>query len=668
MKKGLSLFCLMILGNWAFSQWEQMPSPEVYNVRFLVKHHDKAYAGIAGALCAGDKESEQRYAFYNIDVNSTGLRCAASWGDYFVTGTTGSLLSVYSDVSIAQKLTTRSLAAGIINCVSVKDHIILAGTDNGIYRSVDTLKSAQLVSPVNVYTINQFAYAGSHWYAATTKGVFSSQDQGASWQQAGLANTVVNSIEFLGDTVYAATNTGLLISDDHGQNWEVHPYFSTSSIMKLILQEGTLFINTRDGLYKKEAGASINPAFLGLAGEYTGAMQLGRTSMISSFWGIVVREDAGQWIPAISPTSYEAKVQVLAGNDQVLLAGTDTRGLFASFDKGRTWIMRSPPFDFGSVYGILSAYTTNNYWFSTTLKGIYRSSDEGAVWILKNNGLPEATRAISYFTHEDKLWICTNKGLFYSTDFGDTWQTPASSISSEVRYLVKNSVGKFYASTSLGLYESVSPYDNWAPAGFQSVNLAYGLAQWNDTLYAATNGSGIFQSNDGGESWNDVNDGLKNLSNLKIVANDSHALTINGLGNIYVKLHKEQGWSSFNDDLILFSAVNDIMILKDTVYVSAGFDGLHKRALSDYSPVLGIKHRKVNEERNYIYPNPANDLLNFQNKEDISRIEILEQSGKIVLSSSYAETLDISAIQCGFYFVKIFWKDNYVTEEKLVVW
>ncbi|GAL84873.1 hypothetical protein MYP_2101 [Sporocytophaga myxococcoides] len=85
----------------------------------LVNHHDKAYAVIEGRLCAGDRESEDVYAFYPID-QSTGVKYACSWGDYFVTATSN-IVTVYSDVSTGQKLRSQTWAKGYIYSLEVKE-------------------------------------------------------------------------------------------------------------------------------------------------------------------------------------------------------------------------------------------------------------------------------------------------------------------------------------------------------------------------------------------------------------------------------------------------------------------------------------------------------------------------------------------------------------------
>ena len=56
-----------------------------------------------------------------------------------------------------------------------------------------------------------------------------------------------------------------------------------------------------------------------------------------------------------------------------------------------------------------------------------------------------------------------------------------------------------------------------------------------------------------------------------------------------------------------------------------------------------------------IYPNPANDVIKILNSNDlnISRIEIIDLTGRVVLSTENTDDIDISAIPEGQYFVKV---------------
>ncbi len=65
--------------------------------------------------------------------------------------------------------------------------------------------------------------------------------------------------------------------------------------------------------------------------------------------------------------------------------------------------------------------------------------------------------------------------------------------------------------------------------------------------------------------------------------------------------------------------------------------GLDENTLSDFS----------------VYPNPTTGVLNIQSKTNIVQIEIYNQLGQIVLSNSNKNTIDISRVSQGIYFIKI---------------
>ena len=72
----------------------------------------------------------------------------------------------------------------------------------------------------------------------------------------------------------------------------------------------------------------------------------------------------------------------------------------------------------------------------------------------------------------------------------------------------------------------------------------------------------------------------------------------------------------------------------------------------------------THENRNiHIYPNPTKDVL-ILSINDVSRVEIYDLLGRIILSETYPDSeINVSLLQQGTYFVKIFTDNNCYTEK-----
>ncbi|MEL6832028.1 MAG: T9SS type A sorting domain-containing protein [Bacteroidota bacterium] len=76
------------------------------------------------------------------------------------------------------------------------------------------------------------------------------------------------------------------------------------------------------------------------------------------------------------------------------------------------------------------------------------------------------------------------------------------------------------------------------------------------------------------------------------------------------------------------------------------------------------------EERLLIYPNPSRDLVYLQGPEWASKatVEVFANTGQLILQQAYAETLNISTLPAGAYFVRL--QDqagNYTAPQRLIV-
>ncbi|TDI69057.1 MAG: T9SS type A sorting domain-containing protein [Bacteroidetes bacterium] len=67
-----------------------------------------------------------------------------------------------------------------------------------------------------------------------------------------------------------------------------------------------------------------------------------------------------------------------------------------------------------------------------------------------------------------------------------------------------------------------------------------------------------------------------------------------------------------------------------------------------------------------VYPNPTKGILNIQSKTSISQIEIYTLLGQLVLSNSNKNTIDISSVSQGLYFIKVKDENENIGTKKVV--
>lgn len=660
MKVLRSIFALASAGMFSnvHAQWEWMGAPSTSGVSFLVAHQDKAHAGMAGSLFAGDREAVDRTVFYQIDPEATGLTTALSWGDQFVTGSTSGRVLVYSNVSSAQRRINSHPTTRSITSLAALGPVLLVGAYDGVHRSTDTLQSAvQSTDSARIRGVNRLEVFDGIVYAATDSGLFVSRDTGVSWTRVATPRRKILDVARHLDTLYVGTEAGLHPSADNGSTW-LEPLLAAERFPRLMVRGGILFAATQTDLWRKDPDGGtwirIQP---GLAGRFLDVEIMGRLWMVASAWGVAVSEDGDPWVVAKSASgATQANIQVLTTDGTRFLAGTDTRGTFVSSDRGRTWAMRSHPFHYGGVYGVLSNAFHDGFWYSTTLEGIHRSADSGFAWDLVNSGLPADLRVYAFLPQGERLWIATAKGIFSTQNHGDTWtSTPGRPAGASVYDLATTRDGLLWAATDTGLQSAPSPYRNWTLATDLPRGSMVHLAQRGDTLYAFASAAGPWRSLDGGATWKVVRNGLPGSYLQRVQVGSRHAFAANGMGKVFVLAHADTSWQPFQGDLPDIG-IDATLLLNDTVFAASRFGGLYRRALPDGA--TGIESRTPTSRPAFAHDAAARSLR-FLDPAALTGATVRDLSGRVVLeASAHTSWLSLGRLPPGLYILSMAYRDR----------
>ena len=321
-------------------------------------------------------------------------------------------------------------------------------------------------------------------YAATSRGVFITDDEGESWKNRGLK--LVNDITIVDKVLYAAANNGIYKSKNGGETWEE----IKSSI------EDAAFV-----LVQKEDVSRM----IGVSAGWETWSRLGRQYYRAGPYfneGIFFSEDGGQtW--GKSRHFYDTDVFTIAINGSTLFAGTEcSRGAFRSLDEGKSWhyLEVGIPGAQNQMHYTMDIYVDAEFVLMTGRDSSFVSYDNGDTWeILPIPGhshgifVDEDLILIGQSHYDNKTGLKTRAHIWKSEDKGKTWRVSEKGFpggaKTEIKVIIKNESDRGIYLTTFGHKKS--------GAGTKDELQGVGL--------------GIYRSFDNGETWARFNKGLESL-------------------------------------------------------------------------------------------------------------------------------------------------------------
>lgn len=207
---------------------------------------------------------------------------------------------------------------------------------------------------------------------------------------------------------------------------------------------------------------------------------------------------AQQWTPLGAFGGRITALATSAGAPLVVLTGAQSGGLYRSLDAGASWVPTGAS-QLGTQTVHAAAFDpsgTGVAWAGTESRGIFRSGDGGATWAPASTGLPP-------------------QGTSYPPVFAIAADPADPS-------LVLAGLGLGGAAGKLRIYRSIDGGRTWnetAGSGLEGTaitDLEFGAG----AVFAATEGKGVWVSEDRGQFWEHVGDGTIDNTSVEALAVD----------------------------------------------------------------------------------------------------------------------------------------------------
>ena len=295
---------------------------------------------------------------------------------------------------------------------------------------------ADTPGPMMTPSIQALATVGSNTVYAGSfgLGIFRSDDRGQSWSlsNTGMTDPFVLSLAAAADgTVYAGTfRGGVFRTRNGGKTWDpINAGLKRLEIKALLINRGTIYAGTADGLYRLMEGAgewNVETKGLDDVLVHSIAVAPDRTVYVGTSGKGLLRHtpESSEWQRVTHGLVdheglRENFIRALAmDSNRTIYAGTFDGGVFRSGDGGVNWrpISRALPND-----SIRSIVLNEKGLYVATGRGIFKSMNEGGQWTALNKGLTELSIQVLISGREGVLYAGTSAGVFRSDDDGTNW-------------------------------------------------------------------------------------------------------------------------------------------------------------------------------------------------------------------------------------------------------
>jgi uncharacterized protein (TIGR03437 family) len=243
----------------------------------------------------------------------------------------------------------------------------------------------------------------------------------------------------------------------------------------------------------------------------------------------------------------------------------------------------------------------------TTSRGVFASSDNGKTWSASSNGLGNLT-VNALAPAGPNVLAGTSSGIYRSGDGGRNW-TLAVAGSQFIRPLLVTGAGVFAGNSAGRIYRSNDNGQSWAERGTVPNNPSVSaLAASGANLFAGT-ARGVFRSTDQGQTWTAVSNGLPNNAAPIVLALGVNNGTLYAgtnfyrnssnqpLPQVYASTNNGQSWTAVGDTIVFsfgggigYAGVSQLAFEGTNVYALTGFGAavFNGQAWSEYLGNSGL--------------------------------------------------------------------------------
>ncbi len=377
-------------------------------------------------------------------------------------------------------------------------------------------------------------------------GIFKSSDGGANWARVG-SLTYALSIAISAstpETMYAGATDGIYKSTDGGTTWTqvysgVSSSLATPFSMAIDPTDSNTVYAVLGGTLRSTNGGSSWTKVRTDGAQVVLAPSQPTVLYLMAGPGILKSTNRGDtWSTATTATVAASSPQTIAvdpSNASKIYIGTRGQGIYFWQDGGGMTLsspaVRSIPASLGAAIAA-DPINDSTVYVGTEFGEIYVSDDKGGSWTrLTILGTGSSTSLITGLVvdplNPDVIYASNVEGVYKSQDGGANWKTITSGLSDprviSLAIDPKNP-NRLFAGTGSsrprnmtegsGMFYSANGGESWSKVqGIPDVPIpAIAISpSESNTIYAAAMAAGIYRSTTGGTSWSQVNTGLQDL-------------------------------------------------------------------------------------------------------------------------------------------------------------
>lgn len=687
----INIILLVLLSISSYSQWNRSDGPGGGKINALVANGEIIFAGtqwrgIYRSMNGGILWEESNNGLPEFVT----VQCFAVQGDTVYAGTYGE--GVYRSVDggsewIAVSTNLTPLAKEV-NVLLVVGRSIFMGASSGagIWVSSDggdswTKKTSGMSDIVYVYSL---AYKDGRLFAATApQGLFKSDDMGENWEPIYVPFGVSELYTSEDYIIAGGRGEGIKRSGDNGETWvDISSGLPQAGLIinTIMSHRNTLFISTPAGVYKSpDWGNTWMFANDGLPhaiypNQVSSFAQTENELFAAAGGSGVYKKVDGRWIEHNRGLIF-TNVSALQYQNGFLYAATRNSGIFRLNVEDGEWHTLDTNRAFIYFDGI--AVDNDRIFASANGYGVYKSLNGGRTWSMSY--LPIQTqpyvRAISIVANTIIVGLIDAPGIVISFNNGSTWNIRNNGLVGNALsvYDVVHHNGILFAGTSGGVYTSTDWGQNWQLR--IDVHLAWSLHIDDGTLFVGCFGGGIIRSDDYGETWSWVNQGVTDgyITSITSVRGVLFASTLI-YGHLYVSKNKGEIWQNINEGLPNGVGIRTIASDGRNLYAGLEWFGVWYLPLDDIVPIdEDPKEFRLFQN----FPNPFNSLTTI--RFSISRTEhvtlkVYGVLGKEITTlvnqylhpGEYNVQFDPTGYSSGVYYYRMS-AGNYAETKKLLI-